>query len=68
MQKWEYKKVETTRRLAMLAKWSDWEPIIDLTQLGDDGWELVSVIRRPMQPGMSGKVDRLQYYFKRTKE
>jgi len=68
MQKWEYKKVETTRRLGMLAKWSGWEPLIDLTKLGDDGWELVSVIRIPMQQGITGKVDQLQYYFKRTKE
>jgi hypothetical protein len=52
----------------MLAKWSGWEPLIDLTKLGDDGWELVSVIRIPMQQGITGKVDQLQYYFKRTKE
>ena len=47
----------------------DWDTEIDLTELGDDGSELVSALPVVRWNGQfPGTTDHLVYYFKRPKE
>jgi hypothetical protein len=69
MQKWEYLTVGMSRDFSLFGKPSEWEPKIDLETLGNEGWELVSVIPiADHHGGYSGITDRIFYYLKRPKE
>jgi len=68
MQKWEYQTVGMSRKRGW-TKMTEWEPRIDLTKLGDDGWELISVVPIADDQGdSSGMTHQLFFYFKRPKE
>ena len=69
MQKWEYETVMISRK--RIGDWdvAEWDPKIDLPMLGDNGWELISVV--PLADNFSDAsvmTNHLVYYFKRPKE
>lgn len=70
MNQWEYKVLHRVRALAVnrVGGWD--EPIVsELPALGDDGWELVTVITRSSEPGTatSGVTSDEMWVFKRPK-
>lgn len=69
MQKWEYFVIKTRREGHLSLNKYEWNPNIDLTKYGDEGWELISVVPVEDAPGgYSGVTNQLIYYFKRLKE
>lgn len=71
MQKWEYKVLHRVRPVSgsNVANWD--EPIVsELPAIGDDGWELVTVITRSSVPGQvsSGVTTDEMWVFKRPKQ
>ncbi len=71
MQKWDYKTITVKRniKVEILTNYSvtPWQPTLNLQQLGEEGWELVSVVPISDSSG-SGFTHQLQYVFKRQKE
>ena len=69
MQKWEYKHVNYEWRIAIRGwKWEDGGTQSQesrLTELGREGWELVSTVYHGNE---SGEISRLHFYFKRPLE
>ena len=70
MQKWEYKIITCTRRAGLFSdfKWDkDMESM--LTELGEDGWELINVIPESSDWGenISGTTTEEKWIFKRPK-
>jgi hypothetical protein len=59
MPKWEYKTVGQGRgwdnQSATFLRATQWEPKIDLTALGEEGWELVSVVASSSVAGGSAR-------------
>jgi hypothetical protein len=55
MKKWEYKTIERSRNFRLLSDPSKWSQEIQdtLTDLGDEGWELVTVVTRSAYAGIS---------------
>ncbi len=55
MKKWEYKTIERSRSYKMLADPNKWSRDIQntLTDLGDEGWELITVVTRSAFTGIS---------------
>jgi hypothetical protein len=70
MQPWEYKVLHRVRQIRA-AKVSGWdEPIVaQLPALGEEGWELVTVITRASEPGSisAGVTTDEMWVFKRPK-
>jgi len=69
MQKWEYTVKFNTRKggVTGTSKWSyDWS----LTEMGEQGWELVAVLPIASATGamLSGTTTEIEYIFKRPKE
>jgi hypothetical protein len=67
MQKWEYQTITLKRehKIGILSTAStEWQPPINLRQLGEEGWELISIA--PLAD-VRGFTDQLQYTFKRPK-
>lgn len=78
MQKWEYQEIRIHRvyRRNHLglggqdgATVEAWNPLVNLPKLGDDGWEMVSVVPISTRAGeyWAGVTDDLIFYFKRPK-
>jgi hypothetical protein len=69
MQKWEYQTIITGRDVKWLSgKVTDWNPPIDLEKLGEDGWELISVVPIAGNQGSaSGITHQLIIFFKHPK-
>jgi hypothetical protein len=70
MQPWEYKVLHRVRpiRAGKIGSWD--EPIVsELPALGDEGWELVTVITRSSEPGgiTAGVTTDEMWVFKRPK-
>ncbi|HEX5167062.1 MAG TPA: hypothetical protein VFV93_16765 [Thermomicrobiales bacterium] len=70
MHKWEYKVLHRVRGVGVnrIGGWD--EPIVsELPALGDEGWELVTVITRSSEPGSatSGVTSDEMWVFKRLK-
>ena len=70
MQAWEYKVLHRVRKVTN-SKVGGWdEPIVaELPALGDEGWELVTVITRASEPGslLAGVTTDEMWVFKRPK-
>jgi hypothetical protein len=92
-QQWEYRIVTVVRAAESGADWSRWyegtrearkelpapvQPIVRMSELGDEGWELVDVVPVSNHLGgattqgygtrdMAGYTSQLTYYFKRPK-
>jgi len=70
--KWEYLHKSVWRELkrGIFSGWSEWHDPVDLQQLGEAGWELVSVYTISSIEGEShaGATDSITYIFKRPKE
>lgn len=71
MSKWEYQVLNQSRKFegALVgAKFGEWAPTIDLTRIGSDGWELVTVIPTSSHDGSAyaGNTTELQWVFKRS--
>jgi hypothetical protein len=66
MQKWEYQRMVATQTTDD----REFDSQIDLTKIGDEGWELISVvpISNYHHLGSSGTTNQLLYVFKRLKE
>lgn len=66
MMKYEYNIVSlqtgTFRQGKAMEKWEE-----EFDELGDDGWELVSVIPMHAQIGLSGSTPQIRAFFKRKK-
>jgi len=54
-QKWEYRILTDRGRMGRVGE-------EDLNEVGDEGWELVAILRGP-----AGEAERVDYYFKRCK-
>jgi hypothetical protein len=70
MQAWEYKVIHRVRGVGMTTTRSWDEPIVSqLPALGDEGWELVSVVARSSEPGSAtaGVTSDEMWVFKRPK-
>jgi hypothetical protein len=67
MQQWEYK--VQLRSRGFVAGKADWDKSIVamLPELGNDGWELITVITRSSDPTNAGVVTEEQWVFKRPK-
>jgi hypothetical protein len=69
MQKWEYQAIATKGK--RIQAWTsiryEWEPIPDLNEMGEEGWELVAVV--PIAGFDQGNIItiELKYFFKRQK-
>lgn len=70
MEKWEYNVITTKREMRLFAK-SVWSVDVEamLPELGEDGWELVSVTPISSQYGesVSGYTTEEKWVFKRPK-
>jgi hypothetical protein len=70
MPKWEYQTIILKRelKLGFSASLTQWSPSIDLDRLGEEGWELVSIVPIANYQGdASGLTHQLHYVFKRQK-
>jgi hypothetical protein len=72
MQRWEYQTITLKREyktnIITGASVTNWNSTINLQQLGEEGWELVSVVPiADFQSDYSGFTHQLQYIFKRPK-
>jgi len=72
MQKWEYKALSLSRGykhgFGSNAHAGSWEGDLDMQKMGEDGWELVSVV--PISSFFEngdGFTSELYFYFKRPK-
>jgi hypothetical protein len=69
MQKWEYLRAESSRKISAFGSVAEWEPVVDLAKLGDSGWELVSVVPVATLHGEYHAItDQIIFYLKRPKE
>ena len=67
MSKWEYQTITLKRELNW-GSLTQWSQSIDLNKLGEDGWELVSIVPiADYEVGCSGLTHQLHYVFKRQK-
>jgi len=69
MQKWEYQviSIKRKRKETFSSLTYEWETGIDLGKMGEEGWELVSVLPIANLDKIVGITHELQYFFKRPK-
>ncbi len=71
MQKWEYRTISQKRDDESFLKQSfHWTPVIDLNQLGSEGWELVNAFSASSIVGdaWAGLTNEVVWVFKRPIE
>ena len=67
MAKWEYQIIvqrPVPTKKVYFEPTFEWEPAVDLSSYGEEGWELVSVAS--VGHGTEGRTSELRYYFKRS--
>ncbi len=67
MQQWEYKVQLRSRSFAAGAGEWDKSIVAMLPELGNAGWELITVITRSSDPAHAGAITEEQWVFKRPK-
>ncbi len=69
MQKWEYLAMTVKRDVGgLFSGVGDWQGQLDLTQIGEEGWELVSTVPHSDEIGHhAGFTSSILWVFKRPK-
>jgi hypothetical protein len=65
MQKWEYHQEMLTRKAKGFGV-TEWKDIVSLNQIGEEGWELVSILPIASDRYRSGFTTEIVYTFKRS--